>query len=329
MSDTAYLDPADKGTKKSGGAIGSPLLLPTDLIDEDPTQPRTEFDANSLQELAETIRARGVRQPISVRTHPDRPDRWMLNFGARRLRASRIAGLDAVPAFVDETANAYDQVIENEQREQLTPLEIALFIQRQRQIGESHSEIASKLGKSRSYITFASALIDAPDWLIGLYREGRCRGVTELYELRRLHETYGDAVALWSAEQGAIGRTDIAALKARLVLQNNRLAISTKSAPSPNPPSGTQDASVGEAITNKQRMDAARKSPLGRSKVAGAVLVAEHCQHVVEVLLDAIPSEEGEVYVRTLSGGERRLVPAHELKILRVAIPLDRPLFSS
>jgi ParB family chromosome partitioning protein len=109
-------------------AAGVPLSLPIGDIDEDPAQPRHEFDSASLADLAETIRQRGVRQPISVRRHPAEPHRWMLNFGARRLRASKLAGKAEIPAFVDEGANDYDQVIENEQRDGLKPFELALFI---------------------------------------------------------------------------------------------------------------------------------------------------------------------------------------------------------
>lgn len=75
---------------------GSPLRLPIAFIDEDPEQPRQEFDDDSLAELAATIWDRGVRQPVSVRTHPSEPGRWMLNFGARRLRASKLAGLSEI-----------------------------------------------------------------------------------------------------------------------------------------------------------------------------------------------------------------------------------------
>ena len=95
----------------TGGGGGTPLRIPLDAIDEDPEQPRQEFDEQSLTELAETIRERGVRQPVSVRTHPTQPGRWMLNFGARRLRACKRVGLSEIPAFVDQTANSVDQFI--------------------------------------------------------------------------------------------------------------------------------------------------------------------------------------------------------------------------
>jgi hypothetical protein len=85
--------------------LGTPLMLPLNSIDEDPSQPRREFDADAFQQLADTIAARGVRQPISVRIHPTQPERWIVNFGARRLRASKLAGkTDKRVAGLDLTA---------------------------------------------------------------------------------------------------------------------------------------------------------------------------------------------------------------------------------
>lgn len=98
---------------------GEPMRLPVDAIGENPGQPRFEFDEEALHELAQTIRERGVRQPISVRPSPAAEGRWLLNSGARRLRASKLAGRTDIPAFIDVSADSYDQVIENEQREGL------------------------------------------------------------------------------------------------------------------------------------------------------------------------------------------------------------------
>ena len=113
LDDLAALDAPTPGSN------GQPLMLPVDSIDEDPDQPRQEFDPGALQELADSIRQRGVLQAISVRPHPQQPQRWMVNMGARRLRASRMAGKPVIPAFVDEAADSYAQIIENEQREGL------------------------------------------------------------------------------------------------------------------------------------------------------------------------------------------------------------------
>jgi len=101
---------------------GVPLQWAIDANDENAEQPRHEFDTNALQELADTVRERGVRQPISVRPNLQQSGRWILNFGARRLRAARLAGHTNIPAFIDTTADNYDQMTENEQREGLRPL---------------------------------------------------------------------------------------------------------------------------------------------------------------------------------------------------------------
>jgi len=131
-------------------------------IDEDPQQPRQQFDSYKLQQLADSIERRGVLQAVSVRPHPEAPQRWMLNFGARRLRAAKLLGRPTISAYVDAGADRYDQVIENEQREDLKPLELALFVQRRLALGETQVQIARGLGKSQPYVAYACALIDAP-----------------------------------------------------------------------------------------------------------------------------------------------------------------------
>lgn len=176
-------------------ASGRPRMLPIDAIDEDLRQPRFEFDEEALAELADSIRQRGVRQPVSVRRSKDRADRWTLNFGARRLRASRIAGLREIPAFEDNTADSFDQLMENELRAALTPLELALFVKRHLDDGMTKAEIARRMAKSKTHVTMICALIDAPDWLMEAYRSGACRGIRELYELRKSGQSTSSATA--------------------------------------------------------------------------------------------------------------------------------------
>lgn len=196
------------------GTDGAPMLLPLASIEEDPSQPRTEFDDEPMRQLADSIAQRGVLQAISVRRHPDQPDRWMLNFGARRLRASKLAGRTDIPATVNETATSYDQVIENEQREGLKPLELALFVRKRLALGETQAEIARQLGKSPTLITMVCAMIDPPDWLMSAYRSGQCRSIAELYELRRLNERQPERVAEAIAQGAPITRATVKAMKA-------------------------------------------------------------------------------------------------------------------
>jgi ParB family chromosome partitioning protein len=201
----------------AGAPPGQPLSLPLTAIDEDPDQPRHEYDAEALQQLADTIADRGVRQAISVRAHPNAPGRWILNFGSRRLRASKLAGKTEIPAFVDETSDSYDQVIENEQREGLKPLELAMFVQRELKAGRSQADVARRLGKSRAYVTYVCALIDAPDCVMQAYREGKCRGVSELYELRKLHERAPQAAVHLLEGTELLSRRDVVESRSRSV----------------------------------------------------------------------------------------------------------------
>jgi ParB family transcriptional regulator, chromosome partitioning protein len=209
------LDHLDLLAEPVAPLAGTPLTLRLDEIDEDPSQPRREFDEAKLAELAATIRQRGVLQAISVRPHPEAAGRWMLNYGARRLRASKLAGRADIPAFIDQAAEDYDQVIENEQREGLTPLELALFVKQRLARGDSQQEIARRLGKSKSHITMVGAMIDPPDWLLDAYRRGQCCGVTALYELRRLHESRPDAAQALLARAEPISRAAMRSINDR------------------------------------------------------------------------------------------------------------------
>jgi ParB family transcriptional regulator, chromosome partitioning protein len=297
---------------------GGPLRIPIDSIDEDPAQPRREFDAASLRELAATIAERGVRQPVSVRRHPEAEGRWLLNFGARRLRASRLAGQHDIPAFIDETADSYDQVIENEQREALRPMDLALFVKGQLQRGLSQAEVARRLGKSRAYITYVCALIDPPDWLMTLYRDGRCRGVRELYDLRRLHEAHAHAVQALVSTGAFVSRGEIAKLQGRLEAEQGR---AERSAPAPGAIESMAAAFETEARDEPRGLTArtSRSRASGDIDVQDAlVLLADVDGTMVHVVMDDAPPCIGEVYVESLPERVRRSVAMTRLERLRV-----------
>ncbi len=291
-------------------ASGRPMLLPLDGIDEDPEQPRHEFDANGLLELAATIRDRGVRQPISVRPSTQQVGRWVLNFGARRLRASKLAGLTEIPAFIDTTADSYDQVIENEQREGLKPLDIALFVQKRLASGDNQAEIARRLGKSRQYVTLATALIEPPDWLLDAYRQGRCKGMTELYELRRLHGEHAQQVEAWASDREPMTRERIATLKRELSQPPLDVADAV-----PTASTAPTERAEGSGSTEP---DAAAPSVAGRvtrHQQTNQRLHVEFDGQDFQLVVSVAPAQEGHLYVRPLAGGPRRLAPASALKL--------------
>ncbi|EHR71000.1 ParB-like partition protein [Burkholderiales bacterium JOSHI_001] len=289
-------------------ASGVPLMLSIDSIDEDAEQPRHEFDTNALQELADTIRERGVRQPISVRPNLQQSGRWILNFGARRLRAARLAGLTTIPAFIDTTADNYDQVIENEQREGLRPLELAMFVQKRLALGDNQAEIAKRLGKSRQWVTLATAMIEPPDWLLDLYRQGRCRGMMELYELRRLHGEHPQYIEAWVADRDAITRDGVAGLRAELnaaAVGSARPGASTLMQAIDSPPADSDPSASG--------LDAA--TPAKPRPKTNTRLHVEMDGQDYQLVVSVAPIKAGHLYIRPLKGGPRSMAPASALKL--------------
>jgi ParB family chromosome partitioning protein len=183
------------------GKSAGPLEIELDLIDEDEHQPRQPdnpgFAPESLKEMAATIRARGVKTPISVRENTDRPGRYLINHGARRVRASKLADRTTIPAFIDNDYNETDQVIENLQRNDLTPREIADFIGRELAKGKKKGDIAKELGKSPAFVTQHVTLLDLPDPIAEAFTSGRSRDVTLINELVRAYKKQAAQVTTW------------------------------------------------------------------------------------------------------------------------------------
>src|SRR6056297_1138199 len=144
-------DPAtqDEGTE------GLLKAVPVDLIQRGKYQPRRDIEPESLQELADSIRAQGLMQPIVIRPVSDK--RYEIIAGERRWRAAQLAGLDAIPALVrdvgDDAAIAM-ALIENIQREDLNPIEEAAALQRlQTEFELTQQQVAEAVGKSRTTVT--------------------------------------------------------------------------------------------------------------------------------------------------------------------------------
>jgi len=195
-------------------ATGKPLELLLDTIDFDPKQPRRHILAETLTELAETIKTDGVLQPISVRPHPEHKERYVINHGERRVRAARLAGLTTIPGFIREDVDPYAQAIENMQREDLLPLDLAAFVIEREQAGDSRADIARRLGKSPSLITEVAELAHAPALIRKVHDDGRCRDVRALYLLVRTHREQARAVEDLLAGNAAVTREQAETLAA-------------------------------------------------------------------------------------------------------------------
>src|SRR5215472_1093970 len=146
-----------------GRDAGLPQFIDVDQVKPSPEQLRKRFPAESLRELADSIRLHGVLQPILVRRLPDG---YELIAGERRWRAARLAGVQRVPAIVRHEADSEDSLllglIENLQREDLDPIEEARGIKRLiDQFDLTHEEAAVRLGKHRVAVTQALRLLNA------------------------------------------------------------------------------------------------------------------------------------------------------------------------
>ena len=148
--------------------------IPLNLIDPNPRQPRTTFPDQELRELAESVRARGVLQPVLVTARAG--GRYELIAGERRLRAAGLAGLERIPALVRSTEDGERlelALIENMAREDLNPVEAAracaALID---ELGLSKEEVGRRVGRSRAAISNTVRLLDLPDEVIAMLESG-------------------------------------------------------------------------------------------------------------------------------------------------------------
>lgn len=159
---------APSGVPESGTSDAPSTLLLEDMV-PGMYQPRTRMDEGALYELAESIKAQGIMQPILVRklTEGENAGKYEIIAGERRFRASRLAGLDRVPVLVRDVPNeaaAAMALIENIQREDLNPLEEAQGLQRLvREFGLTHEAAAQAVGRSRSAASNLLRLLNLAD----------------------------------------------------------------------------------------------------------------------------------------------------------------------
>jgi ParB family chromosome partitioning protein len=164
-------------------------IVPIARIEPNPEQPRLAFNQDTLDELAASIREHGVLQPILVR--PSGPNQYQLIAGERRWRASKLAGLETIPALIedidDDTALEIS-IIENLQREDISPLdEAAMYDRMVTEHGYSIRKLADKLGKDKGYVENRLRLADAPDEVRALVSV-RKDTLSHAYELMKVDD---------------------------------------------------------------------------------------------------------------------------------------------
>src|SRR5687767_5148747 len=173
----------DELTKRSGRHIGS--MLPLSIIEPNAEQPRTNL--GNIEELAASIREKGVLEPILVRNIG--PNQYQIISGERRFRAASLAGLDEIPAIeldVDDKETLEIALIENIQRKDLTAFEEAEgFLVLQQKFDYTHEKISQIIGKSRTTITETLMLNAIPDRIRALCRDAGISSKAMLVQIAR------------------------------------------------------------------------------------------------------------------------------------------------
>ena len=239
----AILSASESSSGQGGGELQE---LPVDLIDPGPRQPRRRFDEDALRGLAQSLRERGVLQPVLVR--PKDAGRFELVAGERRWRAAQMAGLAAIPALVRERADVEAlelALIENMARADLSPVEeaqaCAALVD---ELGLTREEVGRRVGRSRVAVSNLMRLLELPDEAIELLQQGRLSEghgrallVAEDHSARR-------ALAIRAAEEGWSVRTaEARARDSNARARDNGAAPARRRGRSPHP---DQQQAAGE-----------------------------------------------------------------------------------
>ncbi len=173
------------------------LDIPIDSIKPNPEQPRTIFDEKSLIELSESIKEHGVFQPVILKPAGQG---YVLVAGERRVKAAKMAGMITVPSIIRDYNSIYLSelaILENLQREDLTPIEEAIAFQKAVfNLKLTHDELGKKIGKSRTYVTNIIGLLNLPaavinDVNLGIVSMGHARALSKLKDQKlclKLHD---------------------------------------------------------------------------------------------------------------------------------------------
>jgi ParB family chromosome partitioning protein len=237
------------------------LDLPIDQIEPNPLQPRTTFQADRLAELAQSIRENGVIQPLVVRRVGEK---FQLVAGERRWRASRLAGLKTVPVVVQEFAEKRLMevaLIENIQREDLNPIEVAHAFERlHKDYSLSHDDIARRTGKDRTTVTNMLRLLKLPGDIQLLLAE------------RRLSMGHARAILGLPTPELQIQVAEKAASEGMSVRQVERLVQRMSETREPKTPDEVQqDPNVRAAIEQLERVLGTKVRIVQKSEQRGRI----------------------------------------------------------
>ncbi len=250
--------------------------LPIDRIDPNPYQPRRIFSQDAIEELAQSIKTDGLIQPIVVRRNGPR---YSLVVGERRWRAARLAGLSQIPAIIQEIPQ--DRVlevtlVENIQREDLNPIEVALALNRMiQELGLSHETLASRTGKNRTTITNLLRLLRLP------------KDIQELIAEKRISMGHARAILALESEDQQRALAEKTAAQGLSVRQVERIVRKMEHPAEPEPEK-TVDPNVAAAIEELERALGTRVKLVQQSDNKGRLEIEYYSEEDLDRIYEAI-----------------------------------------
>jgi ParB family transcriptional regulator, chromosome partitioning protein len=236
-------------SRAEGDAQQALRQIPVDLIRPNPDQPRKEFNGESLLALAESIEAKGVLQPLVVRALPG--GTYELIAGERRLRASKIAKLEEVPAIIRDAEGSERlelALLENVAREDLNPVDearaCAILVD---DLGVSKAELASRIGRSRPAVANAIRLLDLPDDVLERIEKGELTGAHG----RALLMTRDNEIRRALAREAVAAGWSVKETEKRAKAEQQRRDGTAPAKSAPGPPADLVDAmgAAADALT--------------------------------------------------------------------------------
>lgn len=272
--------PAASATEAETSSQDRIRRIPLRQIDPSPDQPRQIFRDEGIEELAQSIRVDGLIQPIVVQPNGDR---FQLIVGERRWRAAKIAGIHEIPCIVQqfEKDRALEiALVENIQREDLNPIEIALALNRMvHEFQLSHEELATRTGKDRTTITNLLRLLKLPREIQQLVAERRI----SMGHARALLSIDNPEAQLALAEKAAAHGMSVREVERRV--RAHQRPGAEKSEPKPI------DPNIAAALEEMERALGARVHLVPRSDSSGRIEIEYHSQEDIDRIYSRIVGE--------------------------------------
>ena len=274
--------------------------IPTEKIVPSRYQPRLVFDEEALRELALSIKENGLIQPINVRKIDDI---YEIITGERRFRACKMIGFKEVPCYImspNENQAAQMALVENIQRDNLTPRETADGIALMLNSGMKKGEVAKRLGKSAAFVSQHVALLSLPEPVAAVFNAGKVSDVTVVNELNTLYGRYPEAVEELLQNEDDITRSTIRHFKEFL--------------------KGDSSAEKESEAVSAPEINAKKDKPADPKKLKKAIVQVMYQGQLARLILNKRAHNTDEVWLQFEESGEQESVPCAEISSIVAVI---------